>query len=87
MGPRALRGHAVVARASPPSRQLEDGLPDRKKAGGWTRPTSLTDIIGARGLCPSVTRDGKYIVFMEQGGRYWADASFIEGMRKQALGL
>lgn len=59
----------------------------RKKAGGWTQPTSLTDVIGARGFCPSVTRDGKYIVFMEKGGMYWADASFIEGMRKQALGI
>jgi Tol biopolymer transport system component len=57
----------------------------KKKDGGWTKETSITDIIGGRGFSPRVTSDGKYLFFFDKSTMYWADASFIEELRKKEI--
>jgi ankyrin repeat protein len=61
----------------------------KKKKGSWTRRIDLSDYTGDYASCPIVTHDGKYLFFFRyvdgKNVAYWMDASFIEGLRKEAL--
>jgi len=61
----------------------------RKKDGSWTQETVLADYLGRRGECPMVTADGNYLFFIAaldgMNRPYWADASFIQNLRQEAL--
>jgi len=61
----------------------------RKKDGSWTQETILADHLGKTGWCPMVTPDGKYLFFIAaldgMNRPYWADAGFIEDLRKKEL--
>jgi len=61
----------------------------RKKDGTWTARINLDRYIGKGGVCPSVTHDGRYLFFLSsldaKAVPFWADASFIENLRKEAL--
>ena len=50
----------------------------------------MTDYIGGKdGICPTVTRDGRYLFFIGSADAkaipFWVDASFIKDLRKKAL--
>lgn len=63
----------------------------RKPNGGWTKPVPLDGAgnIPAKGICPIVSGDGKYLFFnTSRGGAadiYWVDAGFIERLRREVL--
>lgn len=57
----------------------------KNKSGQWGKEINISEIIGGKGFCPNVSRDGKYFFFFNNGTMYWADASFIEDLRKEAL--
>lgn len=52
------------------------------KDGNWEEPIDLIENYGIKGICPLVTRDGKYLFFLDyynsHSQPYWVDASFIE---------
>jgi Tol biopolymer transport system component len=59
----------------------------KKKDGTWSRGIDLSNVIGVKGaFCPMVTHDGKFLFFVcgvdGKYAHYWADASFIEELRK-----
>jgi hypothetical protein len=55
----------------------------KRKDGGWTTPRNVSDIVGGKGFCPTVSPDGKYLFFFDKGSMYWADASFIDDLRSR----
>lgn len=55
------------------------------KFGHWGREINISEIIGANGFCPYVSNDGRYLFFFNKDNMYWADASFIEEIRKEEL--
>ncbi len=59
----------------------------RKKDGGWTQERNIEDIVGSvpGSAFPMVSPDGKYFFFSTNECQYWADASFIEELRKEVL--
>jgi len=78
------------------NKRLDDGRQDfslyisfKKKNKTWTEAVSLSKYVKYKyvALCPIVTRDGKYLFFLDmdkQSGcyqRYWISAEFIEKLR------
>jgi Tol biopolymer transport system component len=63
----------------------------RKKDGTWTDPIHLGDTINTiqHDLCPIVTYDGKYLLYLswqkERPGVYWFPAYFIEELKPKEL--
>jgi hypothetical protein len=63
----------------------------KNQDGAWTPAKELSSHLGIQGIfCPIVTHDGKYLFFVGSiDGAYapfWAEASFIDDLRKEALG-
>lgn len=65
----------------------------KRKDNRWSDPEELSKYVKmpqrVDTFCPSVVDDGKYLIFYCSDGEttapYWADASFIEVLRKDAL--
>lgn len=57
----------------------------KNKSLRWSKEINISEIIGGKGFCPNVSRDGKYFFFFDNGTMYWADASFIENLRKEVF--
>ncbi|MBM3790141.1 MAG: hypothetical protein FJW35_07285 [Acidobacteria bacterium] len=59
----------------------------RRPDGRWTRPVYMGDIVhGGQGTSDgTISPDGKIFFFDRNITPYWVDASFIEGLRKEAL--
>lgn len=55
----------------------------RRDDGTWTEPENLNLLMGfdRPSRFPSLTPDGRFLVFMSGGGYYWVDAGIIEQCR------
>jgi hypothetical protein len=50
--------------------------------GSWTEPKNMTNLnTPVTEMCPSVTPDGRFLLFCRQGDIFWVDASVIEEYR------
>lgn len=53
--------------------------------GKWTEPINLNDKYGIKGICPIVTKDGKYLFYLDwvssRSQPFWVEAKFIEELR------
>ena len=81
-------GYLIISKAGENGEELF--ILFRKRDGTWTEGIELSSRLGIQGaFCPIVTHDGKYVFFVGSvDGAYapfWADVSFIEDLRKQAL--
>jgi hypothetical protein len=61
----------------------------KKKDGTWAKEKNLSEIIGLNGMCPIVSPDGKYLIFIALLDgimtQFWVDASFIKELREQNI--
>ncbi len=57
----------------------------RTKEGRWTQPVNLYESYGIKGICPMITRDGKFLFYLDyvnsRSQPFWVDARFIEELR------
>jgi len=78
-------GYLIITKAETPTSLILF----RKKDRSWTEPIEFPDYIGSKGVCCTVTHDGRYLFFIGtvdgKGCPYWVDASFIKDLRKKAL--
>jgi len=58
----------------------------KKNDGAWTSGINIGEILGfPYASSAAVTPDGRYLIFLSGTAQYWADASFIEELRKKEL--
>jgi ankyrin repeat protein len=69
------------------SRYAEISICFRHPDGRWTRPVSLGDLVhrGHGTNAGAISPDRRYFFFCQDIAPYWVDASFIEGLRREAL--
>jgi ankyrin repeat protein len=83
--------YLIYSRNNPQGRGDSLFISFLKKDGTWTRSSELNSVMGyrARSMCPWVTPDGKYLFFAGivagENMPFWAEAAFIEDLRKIAL--
>jgi hypothetical protein len=57
----------------------------KSQDGKWTEPVDLNDKYGIKGMCPMVTKDGKYLFYLDyvnsRSQPFWVSARFIEELR------
>jgi len=82
----AVKDHLITYRFGDP-RGAVISIIFHRPDGRWTRPVYMGDIVhGGQGTSSGViSPDGKVFFFVQNITPYWVDASFIEGLRKEAL--
>ncbi len=61
----------------------------KTKEGNWTEPVNLNDNYGIKGICPMITKDGKYLFYLDwvnsRSQPFWVNAEFIDELRSANL--
>ncbi|MFH1197141.1 MAG: hypothetical protein V1720_15700 [bacterium] len=57
----------------------------KTKTGKWTEPINLYESYGIKGICPAVTKDNKYLFYLDyinsHSQPFWTDTKFIDELR------